>query len=85
MSGTKETASKVSGFDVTKLEVAGQYVGGMSAMGQAQSPRTGQRMLAAIINTDSGPYYFKFVGPDATVKENGSAFEGLLASMVAAP
>jgi hypothetical protein len=42
-------------------------------------------LVAAIVNSDGGPYYFKFLGPSATVVENGAAFDELLASIVASP
>lgn len=78
----KQTSSQVAGFDVIKVEVAGQYGGGMGGPGSAQA---GQRLLAAIVNTSGGPYYFKFLGPDATVLENAAAFDALLGSVVASP
>lgn len=75
----------MSGFEVTKLEVAGRYASGMGAPGQPQAPQADQRLIAAIVNSDRGPYYFKFLGPNATVVENGAAFDELLASIVASP
>lgn len=85
VSDAKQTSSKVSGFDVTKVEVAGQYAGGMSAAGQQQAAQAGQRLIAAIVSTEGGPYYFKFLGPNATVTEHGAAFDELIASIVASP
>jgi len=40
-------------------------------------------MIAAIVETPKGPFYFKFLGADRTVVENRKALEGLLASMTA--
>jgi hypothetical protein len=85
VSDAKPTASKVSGFDVTKVEVAGKFAGGMAATGQPQAAQAGQRLLAAIVDTNGGPYYFKFLGPDATVTEQSAAFDELLASVVPSP
>lgn len=76
---------EVSGQDVTRIEVAGRYASGMGGPGQAQAPSAGQRLIAAIVQTAGGPYYFKFLGPDATVTEQQAAFDALLASIVAAP
>ncbi|MBT8467270.1 MAG: hypothetical protein KJN97_00865 [Deltaproteobacteria bacterium] len=84
VSDAKETSSKVSGMDVTRLEVAGRYAGGMSATGQQQPGQSNQRLIAAIVNSQGGPYYFKFLGPSATVTENSAAFDGLISSLVAA-
>jgi len=85
VSDAKKTSSKVAGGDVTKLEVAGQFAGGMAAAGQPQAAQANQRLLAAIVNTQGGPYYFKFLGPSATVTENSAAFDEVIASIVASP
>lgn len=85
VSDAKQTSSKVAGFDVTKVEVVGQYAGAMSAAGQQQDPKSGQRLIGAIVNTEGGPYYFKFIGPSATVTEHGAAFDELIASIIASP
>jgi hypothetical protein len=42
-------------------------------------------MLAAIAATANGPYYFKLVGPDASVAEQRKTFDAMLQSIVAAP
>jgi hypothetical protein len=81
----KRTSSKTSGLDVTKVEVAGQFASGMGAPGQPQTAQAGQRLIAAIVSTEGGPYYFKFLGPSATVTENAAAFDELLASIVTSP
>lgn len=81
----KRTSSKTSGLDVTKVEVAGQFASGMGAPGQPQTAQAGQRLIAAIVNSAGGPYYFKFLGPSATVTENAAAFDALVASIVASP
>lgn len=85
VSDAKTTSSKVSGVDVTKLEVAGQFAGGMAAAGQPQAAKANQRLIAAIVNSQGGPYYFKFLGPSATVAENGAAFDEMISSIVASP
>ncbi len=78
----KQSSRKAGGFDVVMVEVAGRYGGGMGGPGAAQAD---QRLLAAIINTDGGPYYFKLLGPDESIRENASAFDALLESVVASP
>ena len=85
ISGVKPTASKISTFEVTQVEVAGNYAGAMATPGQPQAPQAGQRLLAAIVVTDGGPYYFKFLGPDATVVEHRAAFADVVASVTSSP
>jgi hypothetical protein len=83
VSDAKRTSGQVSGLGVTKVEVAGQYASGMGAPGQAEVPQAGQRLIAAIVSTDGGPYYFKFLGPNATVTENSAVFDEVIESIVA--
>jgi predicted small lipoprotein YifL len=85
VSDAKQSTSKVSTFDVTRVEVVGQFAGGMAAAGQPQAPKGGQRLIAAIVETPDGPYYFKFLGPDATVAEHRGAFDDLIVSIAASP
>jgi hypothetical protein len=85
VSDAKQTSSKVAGFDVTKVEVKGLYGGGMGASGQPEEPQADHALLATIVNTADGPYYFKLLGPQATVSENSAAFDESIASIVASP
>jgi len=82
----KPAKRKIAGFQTTQVEAAGTYVGGMGAGSpQAAQGQPGQRMIATIVETPSGPFYFKFLGADKTVAENRKALEGLLASMKFSP
>lgn len=75
---------KIAGLKTTQVEAAGTYVGGMGAGApHAAEGQPGQRMIATIVETPSGPFYFKFLGADETVIENRKALEGLFASMKA--
>ena len=68
---------------VTRVEAAGQYSNTMAQPGQAAPAVSNQRLIAAIVESKGGPYYFKFVGPEATVTEQRQAIDALLASIVA--
>jgi len=85
VSDAKQTSSQIAGFDVTKVEVTGLYGGGMGPTGQPEAPEADQGLLAAIVSTNDGPYYFKLLGPRATIEENRAAFDGLIASIVPSP
>ena len=50
---------------------------------QTEEDQAGQRMIATIVETPSGPFYFKFLGADETVVENRKALESLFQSMKA--
>ena len=81
----KVVVKTISGHSVDRVEVAGSYASGMGAPNQPQTVKADQRLLAAIVSTGMGPYYFKFLGPNGSVTENADAFDGLLESIVASP
>ena len=77
---------KIAGFQTTQVEAAGTYVGDMGAgLPQAAQGQPDQRMIATIVDTQSGPFYFKFLAADNAVTENRGALEDLLASMKFSP
>ena len=75
------TDTQVAGFQVKKVEASGRYVAAMRPGAPERHNAPGQRMIAAIVETNGGPYYFKLVGPDATVQENRDKVSALLASI----
>ena len=74
LTGVKSIKRKVAGFDITQVEVAGTFVGGMGA-GAAGAEEPGKRMVATIVDAPKGPYYFKFLGDDPVVTANRKAFD----------
>lgn len=81
----KVEPKKVGDLNLIRVEVAGNYASGMGQAAQAQPGLPDQRLIAAIVHSKQGPYYFKFLGPNATVTEYGGAFDALLDSIVASP
>jgi len=73
----------VAGMRVTVTDVSGTFAGGMP-MGPAGPPKTGWRMLAAIVESPSGPWFFKLTGPTATVEHWKASFETFVSSIHAA-
>lgn len=80
-----QSKSKVAGMDVVRVEVAGQFSGRMAPSGVPQPTEDDQRLIAAIVNSEGGPYYFKLLGPNASIAENGAVFDALIASVVPSP
>lgn len=75
------TEKTIADMKVTRVEVGGRYVAEVR-------PGTGQRhdvpsarMLAAIVEAPDGAYYFKLVGPEATVKAVTASFDSMLDSV----
>lgn len=61
------------------VEVTGTYDGGMSSQGTSE----GYMLLGGIAIGPDAPWFFKFTGPEATVREQRAAFVALLESVEA--
>lgn len=74
----------ISGYHITFVDVSGDYdPGTMSApMGAGdQGPRSGYRMLAAVVETSGRPWFLKLTGPEQTVAKWQASFEQHVASV----
>jgi hypothetical protein len=73
----------VGSMPVTETEAAGRIGGSSMAMpGMPSSPTFEHgRLLAAIVETPQGPWFFKMTGPDQTVAAARPAFEAMLRSL----
>jgi hypothetical protein len=75
------TEKNVRGLAVTIVEVTGTFLGGGMGPGSAPTPHPRWSLLAAIVETRGSPYFFKLVGPAATVRAAHAAFDALVASI----
>lgn len=75
----KVSTTESNGLKATLLDVTGRYTDAMSG----RPDRSGEdfRMLAAILDTPEGPYFFKAVGPAKTMAVHEKAFGEFIASM----
>jgi hypothetical protein len=78
------TIKTVKGLKVTALDLSGTYKP-MPAAGQAgpATPKPGYRLLAAMIEGEGGPWFFRLVGPEATVTASKAGFDAMLDSVEA--
>lgn len=74
----------ISGMRITLADVTGTFRGGMPG-GPPAEPRPDTRMLAAIVEASSGPWFFKLVGPKRTVEHWRASFDAFLGSLRPAP
>ena len=65
---------EVDGMTATLVDMGGTYAG-MGAMGRSSDPVANYRMLAAIVEAPRGLFFFKLVGPDATLEHWAESFE----------
>lgn len=71
---------KTNGLEVTVVYVTGTYLQSNMGMrmGHSTPERTGYAMLAAIIESAEGPWFFKATGPQATIDHWRPAFDAFV-------
>ena len=74
----KTSSREVAGMKVTLVDVSGTY---SNTMMGSPSPRPGYRMLAAVIETGEGPWFFKLVGPEKTIVKWSGSFDQFVSSL----
>ncbi len=73
---------EANGLKITLVDVAGRYSAGMAMPGGPEpAAKDGYRLLGAIVETPAGPWFFKAVGPAATVGAHREEFVEFLKSM----
>lgn len=79
-------AAATIGFDadglaVTLLEVPGTYVAAVRPGSTERFNKPDYRLMAAVVESPAGPYFFKLVGPDRTVERWDEVFTSFLRSV----
>ena len=75
------TGFEAGGLPVTLLEVPGTYVAAVRPGASERLDKPGFRLMAAVIETPAGPYFFKLVGPDRTIGRWDETFTAFLRSV----
>jgi hypothetical protein len=73
--------TQFAGQDATFVSVSGRYNTKGMPGGSGPVDKQDQALLAAIVASPSGPYYFKLVGAKATVDAGAAAFRAMLGSL----
>ena len=80
-SNLEKRGKDVAGMKVTIVELAGTYRGMGMPGGPQTGPKKGYRMIAAIVESPKGMFFFKMTGPEASVREARAPFEAMLDSL----
>lgn len=80
--GSSDKAAKtgkqtINGLTVTTIDLTGTYLAG-GPMAAAKVPKTGYRLLGAIVEGPQGAVFFKFTGPAKTVAAHQAGFQALM-------
>ena len=71
----------VAGMDATVVDVSGTYVARITPMSARRYNEPNYRMLAAIVETPDGNYFFKAVGPEKTIAQWANSFDDYIKSI----
>lgn len=74
-------AFETNGLRVTLLDVAGRYAPSMMPGVPNTGPRDDFRMLAAVVETPGGPWFFRALGPRETVARHREPVVAMLKSV----
>ena len=66
---------------VRVVEVTGTYDGGMTMSQQPFESKTGYMLLGGIADGPDAPWFFKFTGPEETVRAQRDAFVEMMDSV----
>lgn len=77
----KQKKETVNGYPVTTVELTGIYNASGMGMGQPSAPKTGYKLLGAIVEGPSGEVFFKLTGPEKTMAAAQKDFQALLKSI----
>ena len=69
---------KLGGFDVTTVELAGTYQQSMGGPMGPKTPKSGFKLLGAIVEGPQGNVFFKLTGPAKTVDAARAEFTKML-------
>lgn len=74
---------EIAGLKVTTVDVTGTYNAAMSPANPTgpKHNKPDSQMLAAIIQTDAGPFFFKMVGPAKTVGDAKGEWDAMIESI----
>src|SRR5574341_1003305 len=70
----------VEGMNLTTVDLSGTYVAPKMPGSDEQYNEPNFRMLAAVLETSQGPYFFKLVGPEKTVGHWAMSFDEFVKS-----
>jgi len=74
------TRDTIDGMNLTMVDLSGTYVAPVTPGSAESYNKPNFRMLAAVLETSEGPYFFKLVGPEQTMAQRASSFQQFMKS-----
>jgi hypothetical protein len=76
----KVSREVVDGLDLTSVDLSGTFVAPTMPGNDEHYNKPSYRMLAAVLETSEGPYFFKLVGPEQTIAHWEKSFHRFMKS-----
>ena len=73
------------GLPIRRIDLSGTYVAETRPGSGEHLNEPDYRLLAAVIETEAGPFYLKLVGPEDIIGSRAGTFDAMLDSLKAAP
>lgn len=73
--------TEVNSLKLTTIELNGTYKMSAGPMMEVKEKKTGYRIMGAIVEGSQGMVFFKFVGPEKTIRASEADFKSLLNSV----
>ncbi len=81
----KVAETQVGDIRVTRVEDTGAYVGALAGSPSPAGGRPDHELIGAIAHAPDGPWFFRIVGPRATVEASRADFDAMIASIARRP
>jgi hypothetical protein len=75
------TKSRAGELAITRVDVEGTYVAPLRPGAAERHDEPGYRMLAAVVEGPSGPWFIRFLGPAQEVSAGETSFDAFLAGL----
>lgn len=77
----KVTKSKVGELAVTRTDVSGTYIAPVRPGASERHQKPEYRMIAAVVEGPSGPWFIRFLGPAKEVSQGEASFDAFLSGL----
>ena len=77
----KVTKSKAGELSITRVDVEGTYAAPIRPDAAERHNEPGYRMIAAVVEGPSGPWFIRFLGPAKEVSAGETSFEAFLSGL----
>ena len=77
----KVTKSKAGDLAITKIDIGGTYRAPVRPGAAEQHHEPGYRMLVAVVEGPSGPWFVRFLGPAKEIESGSGSFDAFLRSL----